>query len=98
MKTDIHPDYHTDATISCACGQTFKTGSTKEAVSIELCSNCHPFYTGKQKIVDTARRVEKFQEKTKKRSGKVLDHKAKMAKKAARAKAKADKKAKGTDE
>lgn len=95
MKIDIHPQYHTEATISCACGKIQKTGSTKESISIELCSACHPFYTGQQKIIDTARRVEKFQARTeKKETDKTLDHKAKIAKKAARAKAKADKKAK----
>lgn len=94
MKTDIHPEYHTDAKISCACGNTVNAGSTEDSISIELCSNCHPFYTGKQKIVDTARRVEKFQTRISKKSEKILDHKAKAAKKAARAQKKADKKAK----
>ena len=94
MKTDIHPTYHKDAVISCACGAKITTGSTVEKVEIELCSACHPFYTGQQKIVDTARRVEKFEARTQKKSEKVLDHKAKAAKKAARAKKKADKKAK----
>ena len=98
MKTDIHPTYHTDTTITCACGKSYKTGSTAESVSIELCSACHPFYTGKQKIVDTARRVEKFEARESKKSdSSTLDHKAKIAKKAARAKAKADKKAKETE-
>ncbi|MDO8600029.1 MAG: 50S ribosomal protein L31 [bacterium] len=59
MKTDIHPTYH-EATVKCACGNTFKVGSTKERIDIEICSKCHPFYTGKQKLVDTAGRVEKF--------------------------------------
>ena len=63
MKTKIHPDYHDDAVVTCACGNNFKTGSTLKEIRIELCSQCHPFYTGKQKFVDTARRVEKFQEK-----------------------------------
>ncbi|MFH1631423.1 MAG: 50S ribosomal protein L31 [bacterium] len=93
MKNDIHPQYYTKAKITCACGETIITGSTVESIAVELCSKCHPFYTGKQKIVDTARRVEKFEE----RAGKVgtaLDHKAKAAKKIQRAKARAEKKAK----
>lgn len=60
MKKDIHPKYYNNAKIKCACGNSFIVGSTKEAMSVELCSDCHPFYTGKQKIVDTAGRVEKF--------------------------------------
>ncbi len=63
MKKDIHPTYYPDATVKCACGNTFTVGSTVKEIDVELCSNCHPFYTGKQKLVDTARRVEKFQER-----------------------------------
>jgi large subunit ribosomal protein L31 len=63
MKTEIHPTYYPTATIKCACGQTFKIGSTSEELRVELCSNCHPFYTGQQKLVDTARRVDKFQKR-----------------------------------
>lgn len=73
MKKDLHPTYYAEARVTCACGNTFTTGSTKEAISVELCSACHPFYTGKQKFVDTARRVEKFQE----RAGKVATVSAK---------------------
>jgi len=62
MKKDIHPQYHT-ATVTCACGHTFKTGSTMKEINVEICSACHPFYTGKEKIVDTAGRVEKFKRK-----------------------------------
>lgn len=64
MKPDIHPKYHA-VKVVCSCGYTFETRSTvnKEVLNIETCSNCHPFYTGKQKIVDTAGRVEKFQKK-----------------------------------
>ena len=94
MKTELHPTYHSDAKVSCACGETFSIGSTQESISVELCSKCHPFYTGKQKIVDTARRVEKFEARAKKQTGDVLDHKAKAAKKAERAKKRAEKKAK----
>ena len=60
MKTDIHPEFHTDAKVKCACGQTFLIGSTQKEIEVEICSNCHPFYTGVDKIVDTAGRVEKF--------------------------------------
>lgn len=64
MKTDIHPDY-TDLHVTCSCGNTFTTKSTmaKDSFHIEVCSECHPFYTGKQKIVDSAGRVDKFQQK-----------------------------------
>jgi large subunit ribosomal protein L31 len=63
MKTDIHPDYH-DITVTCSCGNTFKTHSTyKGNLHIEVCSECHPFYTGQQKILDTAGRVDKFRRK-----------------------------------
>ena len=64
MKSDIHPAYYKEAAVKCACGSTFTTGSTLEKIEVELCNKCHPFYTGKQKFVDTARRVEKFQERT----------------------------------
>ncbi|MCH9639934.1 MAG: 50S ribosomal protein L31 [Betaproteobacteria bacterium] len=63
MKADIHPEYE-EITVTCSCGNVFKTRSTmNKALSIEVCSTCHPFYTGKQKIVDTAGRVEKFRQK-----------------------------------
>jgi large subunit ribosomal protein L31 len=64
MKKDIHPKYE-KAIISCACGNSFETGSTKKNMKIEICSACHPFFTGKQKIVDTAGRVERFNRKYK---------------------------------
>ncbi|HOX40705.1 MAG TPA: 50S ribosomal protein L31 [bacterium] len=60
MKTDIHPIYHSNTTITCACGATYSVGSTQENIHVEICSNCHPFYTGKQKLVDTAGRVDKY--------------------------------------
>lgn len=59
MKKNIHPKYY-DAQIECACGKKFNIGSTKEKMAVEICSNCHPFYTGKEKLVDAAGRVEKF--------------------------------------
>ena len=62
MKKDIHPKYE-KATISCACGNSFETGSTKKYMKVEICSACHPFFTGKQKIIDTAGRVERFNRK-----------------------------------
>lgn len=97
MKKDIHPTYHTQATITCVCGNEIKVGSTVEKINIELCSLCHPFYTGKQKIVDTARRVEKFKARQVKKTESILDSKAKAAKKAARAKKKAEKKLKESE-
>ncbi len=60
MKPDIHPEYH-EVEVRCACGNTFKTRSTKTELRLEICNACHPFYTGKQKLVDTAGMVEKFE-------------------------------------
>jgi large subunit ribosomal protein L31 len=62
MKQGIHPTY-TNATVNCACGTTFQTRATQEEIRIEICSVCHPFYTGKQRLVDTAGRVERFNRK-----------------------------------
>ncbi len=59
MKTDIHPDYM-DCTVTCACGETFQTRSTKPEIRVEICSKCHPFFTGRQKMVDTEGRVDRF--------------------------------------
>jgi large subunit ribosomal protein L31 len=59
VKKDIHPKYY-EATVRCACGNTFKAGSTLKDIHVEICSSCHPFFTGKQKLVDTAGRVERF--------------------------------------
>ena len=85
MKKGIHPKYNEAATISCACGNNFTVGSTKEEIRVELCNMCHPFYTGKQKFVDTAHRVEKFQEKLDKVQGNASLRKGKKAKRATRA-------------
>lgn len=63
MKTDIHPTYHEKITVTCSCGNSFETGSTHESLSVEVCSACHPFYTGKQKIVDAQGRVDKFRQR-----------------------------------
>ncbi|GBC59292.1 50S ribosomal protein L31 [Desulfonema ishimotonii] len=62
MKTGIHPEYK-ETTIKCACGHEMSVGSTKENISVEICSKCHPFFTGKQKLVDTAGRIERFRKK-----------------------------------
>ena len=62
MKASIHPQYG-DATVTCACGNTWKTRSTKENVHLDICSRCHPFFTGEQRIVDTAGRVERFKKR-----------------------------------
>jgi len=62
MKKDIHPKYE-ETKIRCACGNVIETGSTRDNISVEICSNCHPFFTGKQKRVDTAGRIERFRKK-----------------------------------
>ena len=67
MKKDIHPQYFSKAQAKCACGNIFTIGSTKEFIEVEVCSNCHPFYTGKEKIVDTMGRVEKFRKRLSKK-------------------------------
>lgn len=61
MKANIHPQYFDDAKVTCACGNTFVVGSTLPEITVEICSNCHPFYTGEMKFIDTMGRVEKFQ-------------------------------------
>lgn len=65
MKKDIHPKYYDEAVVTCACGNTFKTGSTKPELRVEVCSECHPFFTGKQKTSEAGGRVEKFNKKYK---------------------------------
>ncbi|MEK7368565.1 MAG: 50S ribosomal protein L31 [Planctomycetota bacterium] len=60
MKEGIHPKY-VEATVTCGCGETFQTRSTKPKIAVEICSKCHPFYTGKQKLIDTTGKVERFQ-------------------------------------
>jgi large subunit ribosomal protein L31 len=69
MQADIHPKY-VDATVTCSCGNTFVTHSTKDTLHTELCNECHPFYTGKQKLVDTGGRVERFERRYGKRTAK----------------------------
>lgn len=65
MKDKIHPKYHDDASIVCSCGNTFTIGSTRKAMKVELCSACHPFFTGERRMVDTAGRVERFKRRYK---------------------------------
>jgi large subunit ribosomal protein L31 len=60
MKAETHPEYFAKANVACVCGRSFTVGSTQEKLSVEICSACHPFYTGNEKILDTAGRVEKF--------------------------------------
>jgi large subunit ribosomal protein L31 len=92
MKKDIHLEYHKDAAVICACGNTFTTGSTKKELKVELCSACHPFYSGKQKLVDTARRVEKFKAKVEGKESAAEGKKGKKVKRETRAAAKTAKK------
>jgi large subunit ribosomal protein L31 len=63
MKVSIHPQFYSTAKVTCACGNVFMTGSILEQLHTEICSNCHPFYTGKQKLIDTEGRVDKFKQK-----------------------------------
>ena len=63
MKKDIHPQYYENARVQCACGNTFTVGSTKELIEVEICSKCHPFYTGKEKTVDAVGQVQKFRKR-----------------------------------
>jgi large subunit ribosomal protein L31 len=94
MKKDIHPELK-ETTIECACGKTFQVLSTKEGLEVEICSNCHPFYTGKEKIVDKMGRVEKFKKKmemAKKKEEEKKDRDAKKKKKKEKKEKKEDKK------
>ena len=63
MKNSIHPPYNNAVKVTCVCGNTFETGSTESEIQVEVCSSCHPFYTGKQKLVDTAGRVDRFRKR-----------------------------------
>jgi large subunit ribosomal protein L31 len=77
MKTDIHPTYYTDATVTCACGNTWQTGSTRKEIRVEICSNCHPFFTGEMnRIVDTEGQVDRFFKKLQARQEYVEEKKA----------------------
>lgn len=64
MKKDTHPTYFANAVATCACGATYTIGSTTEALSVEICSNCHPFYTGQDKVMDATGRVDRFKKRT----------------------------------
>ena len=70
MKKDIHPKYFEKAKTTCVCGATYDFGSTKETINVEICGNCHPFYTGNEKVLDTAGRVEKFKARATKTAAK----------------------------
>ena len=63
MKKDIHPKYNSEASVICACGNKFTIGSTQDKIEVEICSACHPFYTGNEKVMDTAGRVDKFKKR-----------------------------------
>jgi len=92
MKKDIHPKYYPQAKVICACGNSFTAGSTLPELKVEICSACHPFYTGKQKLLDSARRVEKFRAKVEAKTKAKPAHKSKRAKHATKTKIKAAKK------
>ena len=83
MKTKIHPKWFADAKVTCACGHQFTTGSTLERIQVEICSNCHPLYTGQQKFVDTAGRVDKFNQRVAQAQVKQAAAKARKAAKVA---------------
>lgn len=80
MKKDIHPKYNDKVKVTCSCGNTFEVGSTSENIQVEVCSACHPFYTGTAKFIDTAGRVDKFQERMKKAEKFKADQKVKKTK------------------
>lgn len=85
MKKDIHPTYYPKAKVHCACGAAFMIGSTKPEISVEICSHCHPFYTGKEKLIDTVGRIERFKTRRTKAAGKPIRKKsAKKAEKKAK--------------
>lgn len=65
MKTGIHPEYHPEAKVTCSCGSTYTTGSTKPELRVEICNQCHPFFTGEQRIIDTEGRVERLRRRFK---------------------------------
>ena len=82
MKTDIHPTYYLDATVTCACGNTWKTGSTRKEIRVEICSNCHPFFSGEmQRIVDIEGHVDRFYKKLQARQDYVAEKKARETEK-----------------
>lgn len=88
MKKEIHPAYHEKVKAECSCGATFVVGSTLAELKTEICSNCHPFYTGKQKLLDSAGNVDRFKKKMEAKKEVAKERKGKKAKRAVRAKAK----------
>ncbi|MBU1662331.1 MAG: 50S ribosomal protein L31, partial [Chloroflexi bacterium] len=78
MKKDIHPTYYPDATVTCACGNTWTTGSTQKVIRTDVCSKCHPFYTGEQRIVDTEGQVDRFYKKLKARQDYLEDKESRI--------------------
>ncbi len=84
MKKSIHPNYNKKTKVTCVCGYSFTTGSTEKEIKVELCSQCHPFYTGKQKLVDSARRVEKYTNKLSAKDKASTERKGKKVKRAKR--------------
>ena len=82
MKSKIHPKWFADAKVTCACGAQFTTGSTLPQINVEVCSHCHPLYTGQQKFLDTAGRVDKFNQRVAQAQAKQAAAKARKAKKA----------------
>ncbi len=91
MKAQIHPQYYPNAKVVCACGNAFITGSTVEELHVEICSNCHPFFTGQQKLIDTAGRVERFEKRAHITKTISPGRRTKKVKRAVRAKKKAEK-------
>lgn len=83
MKAEIHPKYHKDANIICACGNSVQVGSTLAEINVELCNKCHPFYTGKQNLIDAAGRIDKFKRLESLKSEDASGKKAKNAKRTA---------------
>jgi large subunit ribosomal protein L31 len=81
MKSKIHPKYNLEAEVKCACGNTFKVGSTAEKIDVEICSDCHPFYTGKEKLIDSTGRVDRFKQRLEKTSAIKTEKKASKNKK-----------------
>ncbi|MGB9847907.1 MAG: 50S ribosomal protein L31 [Minisyncoccia bacterium] len=90
MKKDVHPKYYPNAKVKCVCGNTFEVGATVPEIEIEICSKCHPFYTGKEKIIDTAGRVDKFKKRLEKKT--LLEKEGRVAKKTKKAKKESGKK------
>jgi large subunit ribosomal protein L31 len=92
MKKEIHPDYNKKVKVACSCGATFVVGSTSSDLKTEICSHCHPFYTGKQKLVDSSGNVDRFKKKMEAKKDASKERKGKKVKRAARAKVKAGEK------